>query len=273
MRDGTRAPTPFYTRPVKRVLVTGAESAPALADRLGYRRLDEGSGLEFARRLIEEQPDIVVHLGSKSEALLGALDRIRQLRHLVVRSDLAIYGAGPRMPSILTADTVPRPPSNPVERSLRRLEADVRAFADERPSVSVAILRLAPILGDGGPLSRYLSLPVVPSILGFDPRLQLLNLADAARAFTWAIEQEIEGTLDIAGSDPLYLSRIVRLGGRNVRPLPEPFFRRFASGFGLPDHLVGLLKYGRVVDSPFDGTGCRSIVVDHYGTWKSSSTA
>jgi UDP-glucose 4-epimerase len=175
------------------------------------------------------------------------------------------------MPSILTGDSAPQPPSNAYERSLRQLEADVRAFAEERPSVSVAILRLAPTLGDEGPLSRYLSLPIVPSILGFDPRLQLLSLADAARAFTWAIEQKIEGTLDIAVRGPLYLSRIVRLGGRSVRPLPEPFFRRLASGLGLPDHLVDLLKFGRVVDSPFRGAGCRDTVLDFYGTWKSSS--
>jgi hypothetical protein len=269
-RDGTRAPAPFYTRPVQQILVTGAKHAPALAGALGYRELDEGAGLDFARQLVDEQPSVVFHLGPKSEALLGALGRVDQLRHLIVRSDLAVYGTGPRMPSILTPTSAFQPASNSYERSLRRLEADVRAFAEERPSVSVTILRLAPILGDDGPLSDYLALPTIPSILGFDPRLQLLSLDDAAAALAGVIEQETEGTLDIAGSVPLYLSRIARLGGRRLRPLPEPIFRRLASLLELPDHLVDLLKYGRVVE-PFNTAHTRDTVLDFYGTWKSSS--
>lgn len=257
---------------MEQILITGAQEAPEIAARLGFALLDNATGLALAAEVIEAQPRVVIHLGIESEALLGALSRV-PVEYLVVRSDLAAHGTGARMPSILSTDTATPRASNSVERSLRRLEADVRAFAAERPEVTVAILRLAPILGDGGPMSRYLGQPSVPSILGFDPRLQILHIDDAARAFREAVEDRSRGTFDVAAPGQLYLSRIVRLGGRRLRPLPEPIFRRLAAEFGLPDHLVDLLKYGRVVESTFSATGCRDSLTDFYGTWKNSFNA
>ena len=176
------------------------------------------------------------------------------------------------MPSIISADAASPLPSTKMERVLRRMESDVHAFIEERPVVSVTILRLAPILGDGGSMSRYLGRPAVPSILGFDPRLQLLHIDDAASAFKHAVTDRLEGTFDVAAQGQLYLSRIVRLGGRRLRPLPEPLFRRLAPDLGLSEHLVDLLKYGRVVESTFEvAHSCRDTLIDFYGTWKNSS--
>ena len=46
------------------------------------------------------------------------------------------------------------------------------------------MLRYQPEIGPGlrSPLSRYLSLPAVPTQLGFDPRLQLVHADDATGA-------------------------------------------------------------------------------------------
>jgi UDP-glucose 4-epimerase len=256
------------------VLVTARAHAPEIAARLGFASLDEAEGLAFAARVIDARPRVVIHLGNESETLLGALSHVPDLEQLVVRSDLAVHGTGARMPSIVSADAASPLPSTKKERTLRRMEADVRAFAEERPDVAFTILRLAPILGDGGPMSRYLVRPVVPSILGFDPRLQFLHIDDAARAFRDAVEDRMTGTFDVAAQGQLYLSRIARLGGRGLRPLPEPLFRRLAPDLGLPDYLIDLLKYGRVVESTFEAIHtCRDTLIDFYGTWKNSSLA
>jgi len=262
---------PFYTRYVD-VLVTARAHAPEIAARLGHASLDEATGLAFAAQVIDAKPRVVIHLGNESETLLGALVHVPDLEHLVVRSDLAVHGTGARMPSIVSPGAASPLPSTRMERTLRRLEADVRAFAEERPGVTITILRLAPILGDDGPMSRYLARPAVPSILGFDPRLQLLHIEDAAGAFRDVVKDRMEGTLDVAAQGQLYLSRIVRLGRRRPRPLPEPIFRRLAPDLGLPDHLVDLLKYGRVVEPSFEAThSCRDTLIGFYGTWKNSS--
>ncbi|MFZ0493855.1 MAG: hypothetical protein WAM81_11765 [Acidimicrobiia bacterium] len=254
------------------VIVTASAHAPEIAARLGFASLDEAAGLAFAARVIDAKPRVVIHLGNESETLLGALTRVPDLEHLVVRSDLAVHGTGARMPSIVSAESVSPVPSTRMGRMLRRMEADVRAFAAERPAVTVTILRLAPILGDGGPMSRYLARPAVPSILGFDPRLQMLHIDDAARVFGDATKDRKSGTFDVAAQGQLYLSQIVRLGKRRLRPLPEPIFRRLAPDLGLPDHLVDLLKYGRVVASTFEVVhSCRDTLIDFYGTWKNSS--
>ncbi len=256
------------------VLVTARAYAPEIAARLGYESLDEAAGLAFAAQVMDAKPRVVIHLGNESETLLGALTHVPNLEHLVVRSDLAVHGTGARMPSIVSTDTASPLPSTRTERALRRLEADVRAFAEERPEVTVTILRLAPILGDDGAMSRYLARPAVPSILGFDPRLQLLHIDDAARVFGDAVKDRLEGTLEVAAQGQLYLSRIIRLGRRRLRPIPEPIFRRLAPELGLSDHLVDLLKYGRVVEPTFEATrSCRDALIGFYGTWKNSSIA
>ncbi|GFN04809.1 hypothetical protein Smic_33650 [Streptomyces microflavus] len=51
------------------------------------------------------------------------------------------------------------------------VEGYVRGFARRRPDVAVCVLRFANILGPrpDSPLADYLSLPVLPTVFGYDP--------------------------------------------------------------------------------------------------------
>ncbi|HEY5934126.1 MAG TPA: NAD-dependent epimerase/dehydratase family protein, partial [Kofleriaceae bacterium] len=71
-----------------------------------------------------------------------------QLRKLVVASTTLVYGAKPLNPNFLTEDSELRGhrDSRFVNDKLRA-EKQVQRFAKEHPSVEVAILRFAPILG------------------------------------------------------------------------------------------------------------------------------
>jgi UDP-glucose 4-epimerase len=237
-------------------------------ERLGLDRL------ELARYLLDVEPHTVVHLqtvdrsalrgGVRSheesivgaQALFGAIGRCESVAHVIVKSDGAVYGTSPRSPSIVAEDSRLRPPSARYERDLEKVESFVRETAASHDHVDYTILRLAPIFGPtvGNPLSRYLTLPGVPSKLGFDPRLQLIGENDAVRAFLHVIDHPISGTFNIAAEGHLYLSRVIRLGRRIPQPLPSPLFHAALRGLArldlvVPKHIVALLESGRVVDT------------------------
>ena len=64
------------------------------------------------------------------------------------------------------------------------------------------MLRYQPEIGPGldAPLVRYLSLPVVPTQLGFDPRLQLVHAEDATGALDAATMNPVRGAVNVAPS-------------------------------------------------------------------------
>jgi UDP-glucose 4-epimerase len=136
------------------------------------------------------------------------------------------------------------------------MEAFVREVAEAHDHVEYTILRFAPIFGPtiGNTISRYLSLPGVPTLLGFDPRLQFVGERDAEAIFTHAIDHPVPGTFNVAAPGQLYLSRVLRLGLRIGQPLPKRAFNAAMRGLAragleLPKHIVSMLKHGRVMDT------------------------
>jgi UDP-glucose 4-epimerase len=230
--------------------------------------------LSFARFLLDRKPHTVIHLqtvdrsallGSTraheestvgAQALFGAIGRCTTVRHVIVKSDGAYYGSGPRSPSVVKVGTRPARSTGRYQRDLEQMEAFVRQMAGRHDHVDYTILRLAPIFGATihNPLSAYLTLPGVPTLMGFDPRLQLLSEYDALEVFHHVANNPVPGTFNVAGRGQLYLSRILRLGRRIPQPLPKRAFhgalRGIArTGIPLPKHTVSLLKHGRVMDT------------------------
>jgi UDP-glucose 4-epimerase len=230
--------------------------------------------LSFARFLLDKKPHTVIHLqtvdrsallGSTraheestvgAQALFGAIGRCTTVRHVIVKSDGAVYGAGPRSPSVVGVGTKPARSTGRYQRDLEQMEAFVHDMAERHDHVDYTILRLAPIFGPtiGNPLSAYLTLPGVPTLLGFDPRLQLISEHDALNVFHHVTDNPVPGTFNIAGTGQLYLSRILRLGRRVPQPLPKRAFHAALRGIArtgipLPKHTISLLKHGRVMDT------------------------
>lgn len=253
--------------------------------------------LEFAEHVMAVKPTTVVHLQTLdrsvlfgpdqaqssvvlgAQALFGAIGRLPAVRTVIVKSDAAVYGSGPRNPSVVRESTTPPARLVRYERSLRDVESSVRQLADEHPQVTFTVLRFNPIVGATitNPLSRYLRLPVVPTLLGSDPRLQFVHEEDAIRALEHAIDHPTAGTFNIGSEGQLYLSRILRLGKRINQRLPARQFdhaMRVLRPFGasLPRHLVNLIKYGRVTDTQLmsgelgfePNLNCRRLVLATY---------
>jgi UDP-glucose 4-epimerase len=191
--------------------------------------------------------------------LLAACERTRGLERVIVRGSAAIYGSEPAAPSFFTEEMARSYPLRTrFQRDIGELEAYFENFARRRPELTCCMLRYQPELAAGlpTPLARYLSLPVVPTQLGFDPRLQPLHADDASDALLAATMRPVRGAVNVAPSGSISLSRTLRLAGRTELPIPHPLFGPTLSRLGdrlgigsLYGDAVRLLRYGRGVDN------------------------
>ena len=65
-------------------------------------------------------------------------------------------------------------------------------------------------------------MPVVPTALGYDARVQLLHEDDALAVLTRATTGPFVGTVNVGGEGTLLLSQAIRRLGRVEVPLPSP---------------------------------------------------
>jgi len=191
--------------------------------------------------------------------LLAACERTKTLDRLVIRGSAAIYGCEGATPYFFTermARTLPL--RTRFQRDVSELEAYVENFARRHPGLVCCILRYQPEIGPNldTPLVRYLELPVVPTQLGWDPRLQLLHADDATGALEAATRAPVRGAVNVAPSGSISLSHILRLARRPALPIPHPLFgpalerlgRRLGAG-PLYGDAVRMLRFGRGVDN------------------------
>ena len=190
--------------------------------------------------------------------LLAACQKAPSMRKLVVKSTSAVYGSSPRDPALFTEDIEPRRlPTSGYAKDAVEVEGYVRGFGRRRPDVAVTLLRFTNFIGPriDTPLTRYFSLPVVPSVLGFDPRLQLCHEDDGVEVLRRATLEDHPGTFNVGGEGVLLLSQAARRAGRATIPVPSPGVAILGSLFrraGLVDfspEQMGFLSHGRVVDA------------------------
>ena len=156
--------------------------------------------------------------------LLAACQKSDTVRRLVVKSTTAVYGSGARDPAVFTEDMHPRDgQSLGYAKDAVEVEGYVRGFARRRSDIDVTVLRLSNVLGPTAEtaLTRYLSMPVVPTALGFDPRLQVVHEADAVETLRLATTSRRPGIYNVAGAGVLHLSQIVRRAGRMRLAVPS----------------------------------------------------
>lgn len=190
--------------------------------------------------------------------LLAACQRTTSVRSVVVKSTSAVYGSGPKDPAMFTEDMEPKhAPSSGWAKDSVEVETYVRGFARRRPDVVVSTLRFANFIGRNvqTPTTAYYSLPVIPTVLGFDPRVQFIDEDDGLEALRCVVMNPRRGTFNIAGDGVLLLSQAVRRTGRCSLAVPRLFFAtvgRSLSSTGLADfspEAVRHLTFGRCLDT------------------------
>ncbi|MBM0124384.1 NAD-dependent epimerase/dehydratase family protein [Pimelobacter simplex] len=231
----------------------------------------------IAKVIAKEDVDTVVHMsviatpgsagarGTMKELnvigtmqLLAACQKAEGLRTLVVKSSTTAYGASSRDPAMFTEDMEPRRPARTgYAKDVVEVEQYVRGFARRRPDVTTTLLRCANVIGPRvvSPLASYFRLPVIPTVLGFDPRLQFLHETDLNRVLRHAVREDVGGTFNVAGDGLLMLSQALRRSGRPNLAVPAMAFGGLGSVLksvrraDLSPELVAFLTYGRGVDT------------------------
>lgn len=190
--------------------------------------------------------------------LLGACQRAAGLQSVVVKSSTTIYGASPKDPALFTEDMAPKaPPRGGYAKDSVEVEGYVRGFARRRPDVGVTTLRFANFIGPSvrTPFTEYFTLPVIPTVLGFDARVQFIHEDDGMDAVRVAALADRPGIYNIAGDGVMTLSQAVRRAGGVAAPVPGfaagpvgGVFRRARLADFSPEQ-VRFLTYGRAVDT------------------------
>jgi UDP-glucose 4-epimerase len=190
--------------------------------------------------------------------LLAACQKAPTVQRMVLKSTTAVYGSSPRDPAIFDESMTPKDlPSGGYAKDAAEIEGYLRGFARRRPDVSVTVLRFTNFIGPriDTVFTRYFSLPAVPTVLGYDARVQLLHEEDALAVLERAACEDIPGVFNVAADGVLLLSQAIRRAGRIPVPVPSPAVgpvsRVFRSArlVDFSPEQMRLLNFGRVVDS------------------------
>ncbi len=180
------------------------------------------------------------------------------VRRLVFKSSAHWYGCEQDDPAFFTEEMRRKhPPPTPIERDIVEAEAAVSEFAVKRPSTTVTILRCANVLGPDidTPHIRMFSMPVVPMILGFDPRYQFVHSDDVVHALEHAAFHELPGAYNVAADGVLALSEVIGLLGKRPLPILPPWGTGLLIGplrqlgLGVPDEMLAQMRFGRGLDN------------------------
>jgi UDP-glucose 4-epimerase len=258
--------------------VIGVDVVPPRGDlgRADFVRADIRNPV-IAKVIVRERVDAVVHTsvvatpaaaGGRTSMkelnvigtmqLLAACQQAPDLRKLVVKSSAAFYGASNRDPAMFTEGMgAKRQPTSGFAKDVNEVESYVRGFARRRPDVAVTTLRMANVIGPRitSAMTGYFRLPVIPTVLGFNPRLQFVHETDALDVLEHASTTEVTGTFNIAGDGVITLSQAVRRLGRPSLPLPAFAVSSFGSAIrqtrvaDFSPEQVAFLTFGRGLDT------------------------
>jgi len=233
---------------------------PALLHRIPATRVDTVVHNQIVRRagpgMSSRRAHEVNVIGSLQ--LLAACEQTPTLEAIVVRGSAGIYGSEPAAPQFFTEDMARLYPLRTrFQRDVAEIENLFGTFAGRHEAVVCSMLRYQPSIGPTGStqIPQYLSLPVVPTYLGFDPRIQLIHERDALDALVAAVRRPVRGPVNVAAEGTIGLTRMIRLAGRPTLPIPSPFFGSATGAakrvglFDLSADFQRLLRYGRGIDT------------------------
>jgi UDP-glucose 4-epimerase len=180
------------------------------------------------------------------------------VRKIVFKSSAHYYGCERDDPAFFTEEMQrPHPPETAIERDIVEADRAVRLFAQRNRDVTVTVLRVTNGLGPGLKTSHIalFSLPVIPSILGFDPRYQLIHEEDIVRVLEHAVREDLPGVYNAAADGVLALSEIAGLLGKPLLPALPPWGTGLVAGplkrlgLRMPEEMLNQLRYGRGLDN------------------------
>jgi UDP-glucose 4-epimerase len=190
--------------------------------------------------------------------LLAACQKAPSVRRLVVKSTAGVYGSSARDPALFTEDTGAKVlPRAGWGKDSVEVEGYVRGFSRRRPDVEVVTLRLANFIGPGvrTALTDYFSLPTIPTVMGYDARLQFIHEDDGLEALRLAAVGSAAGTINVAGDGVILLSQAARMTARPTVAIPPMLtgvvgqVLRRAGLMDFTPEQMRFLSFGRALDT------------------------
>jgi UDP-glucose 4-epimerase len=157
--------------------------------------------------------------------LLGACANAG-VRKVVLKSSTAVYGARATNSAFLIEEHLLQGSRRyGYIRDLVEREEFCNGFCRRVPGMVVTALRFASIVGPtvDTPMTRFLRVPWTPSLMGFDPMMQIIHEEDVVDALVQAVRQDTPGVFNVAAQDPLALSKIRSLVGKPSLSVFHPF--------------------------------------------------
>ncbi|HEY4221940.1 MAG TPA: NAD-dependent epimerase/dehydratase family protein [Myxococcota bacterium] len=191
--------------------------------------------------LKKRRPDVVVHIsgvhaspsnnrraGQKLvEATVQLLKLVEQTqpRKLVLLSSAMLYGPSATSASYLSEEA-PLLGAGIVPELADAISLDmmVQSFFWKRPDTETVILRPIHVVGPhlDNLASRYLKLGRAPTMLGFDPMIQVVHEDDVVLALERALVPGVRGVFNVVGQSQAPLSRLLHARGASSLPVPGP---------------------------------------------------
>jgi len=222
-----------------------------LAGRVDFHRVDltdPTADVALAELLANEGVEVLVHLAFRQSPTpdheldheletIGSLHVMNaaaaaKVRRLVVASSTMLYGARPDNPNFLSEahPLAGHPDAHCVQNrvEVERLLAD---WSARHPDAQVTVLRACWAVGPGTNdfVSRYFERPIVPTMLGYDPLMQLVHEEDLLDVYEEAACRPHPGVFNVVGRGVLPLSTLLALAGKRRVPLPPALLYRMSS--------------------------------------------
>jgi UDP-glucose 4-epimerase len=196
---------------------------PALAELLRAEAVDAVCHLAFEERLLPDEQSFNRNAIGATKLLTACADA--GVRKVVLRSSTAVYGARPGNPSFLAEGHAQRGSRRyGSTRDMIEIEVFCSGFHHQVPQMKITILRLANVVGRtvDTPMTRFLRTAWAPTLLGFDPMMQLIHEDDAVEALAHAVIHDRPGAFNVAAHDLLPLSKLRALAGKPYFPAFHP---------------------------------------------------
>jgi len=250
--------------------VVGIDRRPWLGAPVEFHELDvrKRAAEDLFRKL---RPQVVVHMATVTSLAISGEERYQinlggtravfehsrayGVQHCIFVGRHTFYGAGEEAALFHTEDEPPLA-LNRFPELADLVAADLYASTAlwRFPELTTSVLRACYTLGPSGhgTLASFLRGKRVPMIIGFDPLFQFMHEDDLVRAIVLTLAKQPRGVFNVAGPQPLPLSRVIVGAGRTPVPLPETLVRAMLGRFGfpkMPPGALGHVKYPVVVDA------------------------
>ncbi len=260
----------------EKLIAVDMQRPPFKQRRVKFYKIDltfPGSDELLMDILNEEKPDIVIHTGFYQRPIedttyshevnsIGTMHILSACAEAPVRKIIAcsrtmVYGAQFDNPHYMSEDHMPRPQMDyEFQRDKVEIERQMLRFWKGHPETLVTVLRHCSIMGPtvDNCWTHYLSMPVCPTVLGYNPLIQFISEKDVIDAFQLAIDEDFPGVFNIVGRRVIPLSMILKLANKPRAPMPHPVAESLFRGLWIaklgpfpPEHL-NFLKYHCLAD-------------------------